>query len=96
MSANKARAASAGNADGEMRSNGTDDTTLIAARAFDSLFRAARIGCPAGCQGAHECGVGEPLPDLPSPGVLERGGRDLTMHQRDTIGLRWLERRWVA
>lgn len=61
-----------------------------------------QLGCPAGCllddrgRDVHECGVGEPLPTLPTPGPRDRGGRDLTIQQRDAIAVRWLERRWVA
>lgn len=53
-------------------------------------------GCPAGCGPVHECGVREPLSPLPPPGPRERGGRDLTIQQRDAIAAQWLLRRWVA
>lgn len=55
------------------------------------------LGCPAGCPlGLHTCGVGEPLPDLPPIGPRERGGRDLTIDERDAIAGWWRERRYVA
>ena len=57
--------------------------------------RLRSLGCPAGCGVVHQCGVGTPV-DLPPAGPRERGGRDLTIQQRDAIAARWLERRYVA
>lgn len=52
------------------------------------------LGCPCGCAlDRHECGVGEPLPPLPTPGPRDRGGRDLTLQQLAAIAARWLERK---
>lgn len=90
MSASHARAAGAKNTDGDERSKETDDDRLTAKIPFAKFFRALRLGCPCGCGSFHECGVGEPLPDLPPPGVLERAGRDLDWQQRETVGRNWL------
>lgn len=91
MSAETNRAPDAGNIEGQSGRAGTSTITPDA-----GVSRLWPLGCPAGCGPVHECGVREPLPPLPTPGPRDRGGRDLTIQQRDAIAVRWLERRWVA
>lgn len=57
------------------------------------------VGCPAGCEydpwrnrTFHECGIAEPLAELPPADKFQRGGRDKGWPERDHIGLGILRR----
>lgn len=88
------RAPDATNTEGEQ--SGQVTTSKIPQFAAMPWLR--KLGCPAGCllddrgRDVHECGVGDPVAELPVNDKYQRGGRDLDWNERAWIGQNILDR----
>ncbi len=93
MSAETNRAPAPGSNGGQ---SGTATTSKIPQYAAAPWLR--QLGCPAGCllddrgRDVHECGVGNPVAELPVNDKYQRGGRDLDWNERAWIGQNILDR----